>query len=155
MTLIVSLLVALLIGAFLYDLAQRRLRWPRAAGSVASHANTDPSIAAAAMMYVVASEVATVSAQQEQEMASLLASCIGLEAEAARKCMKQGRRLSRLDGDLTSRLHQLQGPIVENCTLRERQDLIEMLRKVAGPSGERIGPVRDAIGRLSASLRNA
>ena len=55
-------------------------------------------------------------------------------------------------GDLNSRLHQLLGPIERKCSPEEKQDIVDMLNAVAGPSAERLGPVRDGIGRLSSSL---
>ena len=148
----VPLLIVLLIGAMLQDFAQRRFRLPRLFGGSGPAASEDPRVAAAAMMYAVAAEAGDVSAEKERQMVSLLSATAGIEPALARKCLKQGRRLSRLNGNLTSRLHQLKGPVEQKCSAEEKRELLEVLRKVAGASGERIGPVRDSLGRLSASL---
>lgn len=58
----------------------------------------------------------------------------------------------RLRGDLNSRLHRLLSPVERKCSPEEKRDVIDMLRIVAGPSGERLGPVREGLGRLSSSL---
>jgi hypothetical protein len=83
----------------------------------------------------------------------LLGSTVGLGPDLARTCLTGGKRLAaRLRGDLNSRLHQLLAPIERQCSLEEKQDVIAMLKDVAGSSAERFGPVREGLGRLSSSL---
>ena len=73
--------------------------------------------------------------------------------DLARTCLTGGRRLARrLSGDLNARLHQLLAPIEAQCSPREKQDVVDMLHAVAGSSADRLGPVREGLGRLSSSL---
>ena len=112
----------------------------------------DPRIAAAAMMYAVAGDEAAVSKDQEQMILGLLVKRMGASGAAAEHCLKLARRAASLEGDLTSRLHQLKDPIEAQCSAAEKRELIDMLRLVAGNKAERLGPVRDGIGRLSATI---
>jgi hypothetical protein len=81
---------------------------------------------------------------------------MGLDPEAARACLTGGRRIARrLRGDLNSRLHQLLGPVEHRCSPAEKQDVIEMLQIMAGPHAQRLGPVREGLGRVSATLMHS
>jgi hypothetical protein len=105
------------------------------------------------MMYAVATEYAPLTAEQERHIKSLLCSRMGLDPAAARAALTGGRRIaSRLHGDLNSRLHQLLGPVEHRCSRKEKQDVIDMLQIIAGPFAQRLGPVREGLGRVSATL---
>jgi uncharacterized tellurite resistance protein B-like protein len=150
MPLMLMFLVALLIAALLYHLTSAPL--PRAGLGWGAGKNDDPRVAAAAMMVAVATEHRRLTGDDEQQILGLLNTTMGLEPRLARDCLKLGRRHARINGDLTARLHQLKAPIERTCSLQEKQDLITMLRKVAGPDANRVGPVRDGIGRLAGTL---
>jgi hypothetical protein len=150
---ILAVLVILLAAAIVYHIVERMPRLAQAIGGRASGGRSDPQTAAAAMMYAVATEYAPLTAEQERHIQSLLCSRMGLDPAAARTCMTGGRRIaSRLHGDLNSRLHQLLGPVEHGCSRKEKQDVIDMLRIIAGPLAQRLGPVREGLGRVSATL---
>jgi len=128
-------------------------RLPRTDQDWGSAGSKDPRVAVAAMMYAVAIEEGPITTAKERRILSELISRVRLEPEVAQTCLTGGKRLARsVDGDLNSRLHQLVAPIEAQCSPEERRDIIDMLRQIAGPSAERIGAVREGIGRLSSSL---
>jgi uncharacterized tellurite resistance protein B-like protein len=152
MHILMTLAMILLMVAIIHHLFKGPAPLPRVLSGWGAGKTDDPRVAMAAMMYTVAAEDGRVTDAREQQIISVLTSTVGLEPGIARDCLKAGRRFARLDGDLTSRLHQLKEPIANKCSHQEKQDVIEALRKVAGPSGEQIGGVRDGIGRLAATL---
>ena len=150
---ILTVLVLLLAAAIVIRLVEHIPRLPQAAVDWGSGDRSDPQIAVAAMMYAVATEYAPLTAEQERHIKSLLCSRMGLDPAAARACLADGRRIaSRLHGDLNSRLHQLLRPVEHRCSAKEKQDVIDMLRIIAGPLAQRLGPVREGLGRVSATL---
>jgi uncharacterized tellurite resistance protein B-like protein len=155
MGLIFLVLLLLLAAAIVHRITSHIPKLRQAAGDWGSGSTDDPRIAVAAMMYTVASEHAPLTPEQERHILSLLSQRLGLERDAARDCLTGGRRIaSRLRGDLTSRLHRLLEPVRERCSPDEKQDVIEMLNAIAGPLAQRLGPVRDSLGRVSATLMN-
>jgi hypothetical protein len=153
MPLILFVLVLLLIAAILHHIFHRVPRLPTSTGGWGLGSTDDPRVALAAMLYSVATEHGPITPEQERHILSLLASKVGLELNVARTCLTGGKRVARyLRGDLNSRLHQLSGPIERKCSQAEKQDVIDMLHLIAGTSAVRIGPVRDGLGRLSATL---
>jgi hypothetical protein len=150
---LVLLLVAAIIHRSIGHIMDRIPRLRQVAGDWGSGGRSDPRIAVAAMMYAVASEYAPLTAEQERHIRSLLCSRMGLDPAAARACLTGGRRIaSRLHGDLNSRLHQMLGPVERRFSRKEKQDVIDMLRIIAGPFAQRLGPVREGLGRVSATL---
>jgi hypothetical protein len=150
---IFGVLVLLLAATIVYHIVQRIPRLPQAVRGWGSGDRSDPRIAVAAMMYAVATEYAPLTAEQERHIKSLLCARMGLDPAAARACLTGGRRIaSRVHGDLNSRLHQLLGPVEHRCGRKEKQDVIDMLRIIAGPLAQRLGPVREGLGRVSATL---
>lgn len=138
--------------------ASRPAKLPRVMGDWGSADNDDPRVALAAMMYAVAAEAGTVSPAQEELMLAVLTGNIGLDAKGARESLRHGRRLAQItrrEGDLTSRLHRMKAPIAKHCSQQEREDVIDVLREIAGSSARQVGSVRDAIGRLAATLLHA
>jgi uncharacterized tellurite resistance protein B-like protein len=126
---------------------------PRTVQDWGSAGNKDPRVALAAMMYAVATEDGPLTPVQEQRIISQLTSRVGLGPDLAQTCLTGGKRLARgVHGDLNSRLHQLVAPIEAQCSLEEKRDVIEMLHLTAGANAERIGSVREGLGRLSSSL---
>jgi hypothetical protein len=153
---ILAVFVLLLAAAIVFRIVERIPRLPQAAGDRASDGRSDPRIAVAAMLYAVATEYAPLTAEQERHIRSLLSSRMGLDPAAARACLTGGRRIAgRLHGDLNSRLHQLLGPVGHKCSRKEKQDVIDMLRIIAGPFAQRLGPVREGLGRVSATLMHS
>ncbi|MGO9483756.1 MAG: hypothetical protein ACLPX9_04095 [Rhodomicrobium sp.] len=153
MGMIVAVLLLLLVAGLVYNILERVPRLPQAVGDWGSGGISDPRIAVASMMYAVATENARLTAEQERHILSLLRSRIGLDPDAARTCLAAGRRVaSGMRGDLNSRLHRLLIPVARKCSLQEKQDVLEMLQMVAGPLAERLGPVREGLGRVSATL---
>jgi hypothetical protein len=101
----------------------------------------------------VATEDGPLTSEKERRILALLSTTVGLGPDLSRTCLTGGKRVAaRLRGDLNTRLHQLLAPIVRQCSLEEKEDVIAMLRDVAGPSAERFGPIREGIGRLSSTL---
>ena len=151
---IFGVLVLLLAATIVYHIIQRIPRLPQVARDYwGSGDRSDPRIVVAAMMYAVATEYAPLTAEQERHIKSLLCSRMGLDPDAARTCLAGGRRIaSRVRGDLNSRLHQLLGPVEHKCSRKEKQDVIDMLCIIAGPLAQRLGPVREGLGRVSATL---
>ena len=145
---VLAIVAAVLLAQYLRTSKAPLLKAVRGAGGGPG----DPRIAAAAMMYAVAGDQAPVSKEQEQMILGLLVKRMGASGAAAEHGLKLARRAASLEGDLTSRLHQLKDPIVAQCSAAEKRELIDMLRLVAGVQAERLGPVRDGIGRLSATI---
>jgi uncharacterized tellurite resistance protein B-like protein len=153
MPLLIIFFVALFLAILLYKILHRIPRLPNALGDWGSSGASDPRVAVAAMLCAVASEDGPLRAQEERHILQLLESRIGLPPEMARLCLTGGRRLaSGLRGDLNARLHQLIGPIKRQCNTQERQDVVDMLHLIAGKNAERLGSVREGLGRVSSSL---
>jgi hypothetical protein len=152
--LIVVFVVLLLVLIAYYHFIYKRVpRLPRTDQDWGSAGNKDPRVALAAMMYAVATEDGPLTAEAEQRILSQLTSRVGLGPDLARTCLTGGKRLARgVHGDLNSRLHQLVGPIENQCSPEERRDVLDMLRLIAGPNAQRLGSVREGLGRLSSSL---
>lgn len=155
MPLIIVVLVVLLLAVigyyrFFYN---RVPQLPRTGQDWGSAGTKDPRVALAAMMYAVVTEEGPMTTEKERRILSQLVSRVGLEPDVAQTCVTGGKRLARtVHGDLNSRLHQLVAPIETQCSPEEKRDVIDMLRLIAGPSADRIGAVREGIGRLSSSL---
>ena len=154
MPLILAFFVALFLAFLVYQFFFNRIpRLPRSGRDWGSAGSDDPRVAMAAMMYAVATEDGPLTSEQERRILSQLISKVRLEPDLARTCLAGGKRLAGgLGGDLNSRLHQLVAPIEAKCSPEEKRDVIDMLRLIAGPSAQRLGPVRDGLGRLTASL---
>jgi uncharacterized tellurite resistance protein B-like protein len=153
MHILVMFFLAMLLALIAYNLMNRIPRLPRTERDWGSAGTNDPRVAVAAMMFAVATEDGPLTHAKERRILALLGATVGLGPDLARTCLTGGKRLAgRLRGDLNSRLHQLLAPIARQCSPEEKQDVIAMLEAVAGPSGERFGPVREGIGRLSSSL---
>jgi uncharacterized tellurite resistance protein B-like protein len=153
--LIIVFLVVLGLALIVYHrfFYNRIPRLPRTGEDWGSTGSKDPRVALAAMMYAVATEDGPLTPVQEQRILSQLTSRVGLGPDLAQTCLTGGKRLARgVHGDLNSRLHQLVAPIEAQCSLEEKRDVIEMLHVVAGVNAERIGSVREGLGRLSSSL---
>jgi uncharacterized tellurite resistance protein B-like protein len=155
MPLIFIVLLLLLAAAIVYRITERIPELPQAVGDWGFSSTNDPRVAVAALMYAVATEHHPLSPEQERHILTLLCSRIGLEPEAARACLTGGRRMaSRQRGDLSTRLHRLLDPVARKCSDEEKRDVIDMLNVVAGPRAKLLGPVRDGLGRVSATLMN-
>ena len=154
MPLILAFFVVLVLTLIVYHFFFNRIpRLPRSDRDWGSAGSNDPRVAVAAMMYAVATEEGPLTAEKERRILAQLTSRVGLGPDLAQTCLTGGKRLARgLGGDLNSRLHQLVAPIEAQCSPEEKRDIIDMLRLIAGPSAQRLGPVRDGLGRLSASL---
>jgi uncharacterized tellurite resistance protein B-like protein len=153
MPLLLILVFLIFLVIALRHVSGRAPNLPNAFGSWGSSAASDPRVAVAAMMCSVASEDGPLTAEKERHILTLLASKIGLEDRVARECFTGGRRIARnLRGDLNSRLHQLIEPIERKCSREEKEDVVDMLHTIAGRSADRLGPVREGLGRVSASL---
>jgi hypothetical protein len=153
--LILVFFVVLVLALFVYYhfFNNRIPRLPRASQDWGSAGSNDPRVALAAMMYAVATEDGPLTPVQEQRILSQLTSRVGLGPDLAQTCLTGGKRLARgLHGDLNSRLHQLVTPIEAQCSLEEKRDVVDMLHLVAGANADRIGSVREGLGRLSSSL---
>jgi len=113
----------------------------------------DPRVPVAAMLHAIASESGPVARHTEQQILGLLTTRMGMDRGLAKLCLTSGRRLDlKLRGGLNTRLHQLVTSIERNCTLEERRDVVEMLRAVAGSNTDRLGNVRESLGRVTATL---
>jgi hypothetical protein len=152
--LILAFLVVLVLALAVYHFFFNRIpRLPRTGRDWGSAGSNDPRVAMAAMMYAVATEEGPLTPEMERRILSQLTSKIGLGPDLARTCLAGGKLLARdLRGDLNSRLHQLVAPIEARCSPEEKRDVVDMLRLIAGPSAQRLGSVRDGLGRLSSSL---
>jgi uncharacterized tellurite resistance protein B-like protein len=153
--LILAFLVVLVLALFVYYhfFYNRIPRLPRADQDWGSAGDKDPRVALAAMMYAVATEDGPLTPVQEQRILSELISKVRLGPDLAQACLTGGKRLARgVQGDLNSRLHQLVAPIEAQCSLEEKRDVVDMLHLIAGANADRIGSVREGLGRLSSSL---
>jgi uncharacterized tellurite resistance protein B-like protein len=153
--LILVFFVVLILALFLYYhfFYNRIPRLPSTGQDWGTAGSQDPRVAVAAMMVAVATEDGPLTPVQEQRILSELASRLRLGPDLAQTCLAGGKRLARgVQGDLNSRLHQLVAPIEAQCSLEEKRDVIDMLHLVAGANADRIGSVREGLGRLSSSL---
>jgi uncharacterized tellurite resistance protein B-like protein len=153
--LILAFFVILVLALIVYYhfFVKRIPRLPQTDRDWGSAGNKDPRVAVAAMMYAVATEEGPLTAEMERRILSELASRIGLGPDLAQTCLTGGKRLAKhVHGDLNSRLHQLAGPIEAQCSPEEKRDVLDLLRLIAGPNAERLGSVREGLGRLSSSL---
>jgi len=151
--LILAFFIALVLALIVYHFFFKRIpRLPRSGRDWGSAGSNDPRVAVAAMMYAVATEEGALTAEKERRILSQLTSRVGRGPDLARTCLTGGKRLAQgLRGDLNLRLHQLVAPIEAQCSPEEKRDVVEMLRLIAGSSAERLGPVRDGLGRPSSS----
>jgi hypothetical protein len=150
---LVFVVLVLALVAYYHFFAKRIPQLPRTDRDWGSAGSKDPRVAVAAMMVAVATEEGPLTNQTEQRILAELISRVGLGPDLAQTCLMGGKRLARgLSGDLNSRLHQLAAPIEGQCSPEEKRDVMDMLRLIAGPSAERIGSVREGLGRLSSSL---
>ena len=153
MHIIFSFFIALLALAILHHLWNKIPKLPRARDDWGAVASDDPRVAVAAMMYAIATADSGLNNFKEQQILLLLQQKLDIDEKTARLCLTGGRRIARrLDGDLNSRLHQMLPTIAQKCSPEEKKDVVEMLQAVGGGSADRIGPVRDGIGRVAASL---
>lgn len=153
MFMIFPFLVALTLAVMAHQLWMRVAKLPRIVSGWGAPPLTDPRVAVAAMMYAVAAEGGSVTREKMDQMRSLLVSMIDLTPEQADICLANGRTAARrCDGSLNSRLHQMRGPIGRNCSALEKEDVVQMLRAVAGESAERVPSIREALGRIAGSL---
>ena len=153
MVFVLGLLVAITLAGMAFEYTSRKVRLPRAVGDWGAKGNDDPRIAAAGMLYCVATEDGPLDEGKSTQVILLLSAKLGLTPAEARACLAGGQRLARrLDGNLNSRLHQLRGSIERHCSAQEKQDVVDMLRAVAGSSIERVPSIREALGRIAASL---
>ena len=153
MHLLLPVLILLLMAAIAHHLWNNSPSLPHTAGSWGAPANSDPRVAAAAMLCCVASASGSPPAGAAEQIQSLLSGTLDMTPEDARNCFKGGKQLARrLKGNLNSKLHQLRGPIERRCSPQEKQDVVDMLHALAGKNVERVPSVREALGRISASL---
>lgn len=153
MVLVLAFLIALTLALLAQNLWMGRPTLGRRPATWGAPPNSDPRVAVAAMLYAVASEDGPVTRDKSEHMLALLGSTLELTAQEAQICLASGKTLSRrLDGSLNSRLHQLRGPIEKNCSSQEREDVVQMLRAVAGANAERVPSIREALGRIAGSL---
>lgn len=153
MSMILAAALMLIAGAAIVHILDRVPRL-RQAGGRPPDGRGDPRTATAAMMYAVATEYAPLTPEQERHILALLCARTGIDPPAARASLAEGRRVaSRLHGDLNARLHQLVGAVEHGCTRKEKDDVIDMLQTIAGPLAQRLGPVREGLGRVSATLK--
>lgn len=146
------ILAALVVIAIPILLAFNALGGPHG-GRRQNVAAADPRLAAAAMVYAVAREEGALDRARIDALIGLLGERLRLTEKEARVIFFQGQRLAaKTSGSLNSRLHQLRLPIEGRCSKEERRDVVEMLREAAGPSLERTPSIREAVGRVAASL---
>jgi uncharacterized tellurite resistance protein B-like protein len=151
--LMLVLITALLLVVMWHHMTRVKALPDPFSGSWGGAGNDDPRIAVAAMLHAVASDAAPLTHEQEQQILSLLTTRLGMDRELARMCLSRGRRLDlKQRGRINERLHRLVAPIERGCSLEEKRDVVEMLNLVAGANGERIGPVRDSLGRIGTLL---
>ncbi len=153
MFMIFPFLVALTLAVLAHQVWMRARKLPRAISGWGAPPNNDPRVAVAGMMYAVAAEGGYVTREKMEQLKSLLVSMVDLSPEQADICLANGKVAARqCEGSLNSRLHQMRGPIEHSCSAQEKEDVIQMLRAVAGASAERVPSIREALGRIAGSL---
>ena len=99
MFLVLTFLIVLTLGLLAQNLRQGRPAvgpiLGRPAGSWGAPPTSDPRVAAAAMIYAVASEDGTVTREKTEQIVSLLSSTLDLTASEAQMCLANGKTLSR------------------------------------------------------------
>lgn len=147
------LVTAVLLVVAWHQMTRVRALPGAASGTWGAAGTEDPRVAVAAMLHAVASEHGPMAYESEQQILSLLTTRLGMDRQLAKMCLSSGRRLDlKQRGALNARLHRMVAPIERNCTLEQRRDVVDMLRVVAGANADRIGTVRDSIGRITATL---
>lgn len=130
----------------------RRLAWSRKANRNALDMVSDPREAASAMMVAIAEYD---GAMTDAERALILGEMIDnfdTTQQEAEELLGRGRWLSKDVRDLGQALKRLSGSVERHLEAKERRDLIDMLRLVAGPGSVRDSVPHQAIARLEEQL---
>jgi uncharacterized tellurite resistance protein B-like protein len=118
--------------------------------------NDDPRVAVAAMLVVVASAEGSLTDDKQQRILDMLTHTVGTDPQTARTCLKQGlqraQAIAKEGGTVATRLQKLKPPIERTCSPQEKRDVIEMLRKIAGPASQHTGNIGDGIRELATTL---
>jgi uncharacterized tellurite resistance protein B-like protein len=144
--------VSVIVAIILYN-RQGKPAAPYIPGGWGASTDNDPRVAVAAMLVAIAIEDGPLTTEEQSHIERLLVTRMRLTQDIARTCVQSGiRAAQRQSGSLNSRLHQFRPVLSRHCSEQELQDVVEMLREIAGSSGERVWSIRDALGRISASL---
>ena len=108
------------------------------------------------MLVIVASAEDRLTDDKQQRILAMLTHTVGSDPQTARACLKLGLQraaaVAEDSGDVAAQLQKLIAPIEHGCSQVEKRDVIEMLRKMAGPAGQQDGEVGDGIRQLAATL---
>ena len=130
----------------------RRLAWSRKASRSPLDLVSDPREAAAAMRVAVAEyDGAMTDAERSLILGEMIDHFDSTQKEAE-ELLARGRWLGKDVRELAQALRRLAGPIEQRLEEKERRDLIDMLRLVAGPGSVRDSVPHQAILRLEEQL---
>jgi uncharacterized tellurite resistance protein B-like protein len=130
----------------------RRLSWSRKANRNALDLVSDPREAASAMMAAIAEyDGAMTDAERALILGEMIDNFDATQKEAE-ELLARGRWLAKDVRDLGQALRRLAGPLEQRLEEKERRDLIDMLRLVAGPGSVRDSVPHQAIARLEEQL---
>ena len=154
MPLILVFFVVLVLALFVYYqfIASRACRAPTKTGD--RPASKDPRVALAAMMYAVATEDGPLTPVQEQRILS------AANHEGQGSGLISPRRASRAasawpEAFTATSIHACISSLRRsrpNAAWRKSAIVVDMLHLIAGANADRIGSVREGLGRLSSSL---
>lgn len=130
----------------------RRRRWRKKTEIDLSRQVKDPSLAAAVMMCATAQSDALLTEREHQVMLDLMQRNMGLDAQKAEELFAQARWLTSDMKDLDATLRRVSRPVIDSCTVEDRNDLIAMLTAVAEAEGPADPLQQAAIERLRHDL---
>ena len=123
----------------------RRRRWEKKAAADPIKDINDPREAAATIMAALAAYDGRISEAEEQVILQEIQSNFQTSKEFAIELLAHGRWLSKDSGDLNAFISRLLPPIVRHCSQKEKQDLINMMERVASANGSASDLENDAI----------
>ncbi len=130
----------------------RRLSWSRKAGRHPLDLVSDPREAASAMMVAVAEYDGAMTDAERSLILGEMIDHFDATQQEAEELLARGRWLAKDVRDLDQALRRLCGPIESQLEAKERSDLIDMLRLVAGPGSSNDSVPHHAIKRLEEQL---
>lgn len=119
--------------------AYRRLKWRNKTRVDAMREIEDPRLAGTAMMVAVAKADGDLTEAQVTAIRGAMAETFTMDADAAGEMLAEARWLATDLGDTGSFVRRLSPPVLKACTAEERNDLVDVLTRVAAVEG----PVSD------------
>ena len=113
----------------------RRRKWNKKVNADQLKQITDPREAATIMMVAIAESDGSLTDKEHNKIIEIIIDKFEATKPQADELLALGRWMAKDAGDLTSFLNRLVPVITNNCTDHQKNELIDMLRAVAGIDG--------------------